>query len=654
MAVLKDFNGGVAMKKSFLSALLALLIVCCSYTMVYGAEDTVLEEKKLTAEVGCSAADLQKLLDENSSGKYELTIQIPAGTYKLTQTLYVYPNTIIEAEDDTILEKQSLYGAMLEAQLPKGSTGYGGNHDITIEGGIWDSTPVMKDKSGTETFRFANCSDITVVDVVLRNVPENSQLLVLAGVKNVTITNCTFYGYENWQQAKMAEAIQITSTDVVCDDVTILGCEFYQLPRAIGSECAEGKYHTNVKIDSNEFHELSDTAVYFANQKKGRISGNTMKDIADTSIYVTASPEIRILNNTIEKTGNHGIYLYQSGGTDANNCSKIGNNTITGKKSGKHGIYIKNSKYTAIYSNSVADIGGTGIYMYNSKNCKVGLGSNTNNTIENTKEAGIYVKNCDGIKVQYNKITGTKREGIAIYSSEKLSINRNTIEAGTNGILVKNNCPFAVIGNNTIKKAGKNGIIVSGKCKRVKINSNTIKKYATSLKNGAGISISQAGGTSSKKYSTVSKNKITGTGKSTSKYGIRVANSRYTKVESNTLNYIPGTAISVTKTKNCTVNKNTIKQPKKLGIAFASDCDRGKISANTINKAASTSIEIKDAPKTLIYANTIKANRNKKGIVVRNSKETTIKTNTIKVTKEALAIKIFKSKDCEESNNTID
>lgn len=661
---MKVFNGGIAMKKCFLSALLTLLIVCCSDTNVYAdttqnqsnVKETVLEEKTVKAEAGCSTADLQALLNENAEGKYDLTVSIPAGTYKLTETLYVYPNTTIEADEEAILEKQSLYGAMLEAKLPEDSSGYTGSHDIVIEGGIWDSTPVMKSGKGTETFRFAHSTDISVLNAVLRNVPEGSHFMVLEAVANVTIANCSFYGYENWEKTQTpAEAIKLLSDGVVCDDISIFGCDFYQLSRGIGCDTVKGKYHNNVKIDTNDFHDLSETAIYLSNYKKSRVNRNTITDVGGSGIYVKSSPEIRIMDNTIKNAGNLGIYLYKSGGSDANNCSKIGDNTITGKKSGtgKHGIKISTSNYTAVYNNSITDIGGTAIYVNKSKNCKIGLGNSTYNTIENTTEKGIYVnKTCDGIKVQYNKISGTKEEGILVYASKKATINRNTISAGTDGILVKNNCTSAKISNNTIKTAGNYGIYVSKKCTSVKITSNTIKKYATKAKDAAAIYIHQSGGTSSKKYTSVSKNTITGTGKSTKKYGIYVSGSRYTKVERNTLNYIPGTAIYVYKTKNCTVSENTIKKPNKMGIYLTTNCNGGKISSNVVKKAAGTSIKISDAPKTLIYSNTITATKNKKGIVVSNSMSSTIKTNTITGTKEELAIKISKSKKCEESNNT--
>ena len=651
------------MKKCIMSALLALFLLCSGTTVLYAGEsqteqekEVTLEVKKVTAEAGCTAADLQALLDTNKEGKYELTVNIPAGTYALTQTLYVYPNTTIAADVDAVFQQQSLYGSMLEAYLPKDSKDYKGNHDITIEGGIWESTPTMKEQKGTKLFVFSNCSDISMADVTLRNVPGQSQLLVLTDVKNVTISNCKFYGYENWKSAKKSAAIQIASKDVACDDITIMGCELYELSQAIYCEAGNAKYHTNIKLDSNRIYDISDSALYLVNNQKSRVSNNTITNASGYGIYIKNSPEIRVLNNEIKNAGKIGIYLYQSGGKDANNCTKIGDNTIIGaqKGTGTHGIKISNSKYTAVYSNTLEDIGGTGIYVLKSKNCKVGLGTNTNNTIENTTEHGIYVKDCDGIKAQYNKISGAKKQGIAIYSSSKPTVNRNTVSAKKNGILVKGSCTSAKVTNNTIKEAGENGISVVGKGSGIKVNGNTIKKYAVSLKDGKGIYVSQAGGKSSKKCSTISKNKITGTGKSTKKYGIYVRSSSYTTIESNTLNYIAGTAIYVSKSKNCNVNKNTIKQAKKIGIYLDKGCDKAKIRTNTLNKVAGTSILVNDAPKALIYANTVSSLKNKKGIYVKASDEATIKTNTIKGTKESLAIKISRSEDCEEKNNTID
>lgn len=90
----------------------------------------------------------------------------------MNTTLYISSNTTIRAEKGANFIKQKVYGAMLEGKIEDDKGGYGGCHDITVEGGVWDSKPVMSGSEGTETFRFIHCSNVTVKDAVLCNVPE--------------------------------------------------------------------------------------------------------------------------------------------------------------------------------------------------------------------------------------------------------------------------------------------------------------------------------------------------------------------------------------------------------------------------------------------------------------------------------------------------
>lgn len=896
-----------------------------------------LTAKSVTATAGCTAANLQKLLDTNAEGKYELTVNIPAGTYKLNRSLYVYPHTTIKADKAAKLVKQSGYGALIEVKLIADDGGYDGNSHITIDGGIWDSTPIMNATEGTETFRFIHSNTITVKNATLCNVPEGSHLIVFAGVQNATVTNCKFYGYQNWKTAKTPkEAVQldtahsevqvptnqgdqITWDDLACDNITVTNCEFYNFSRGIGSHTAvAGRLHTNVTISNNQFHDLSDSAIRLYNYKDTVVSGNTinkveegiltytyMENVDDSAyfspldgvvgelptdynieisgnkitnvkdtdniwgdgirvigkddrklggvritgntitttsrygIFATAAPNmtvsanniiskttsdavllekgcdqstikettvteakkagisvynsngVLITNNTVSSansaiylldskscviggesssgntvtstgasaislsvqgagnnggctsskvsgntivnakehgifvykgqkvtvadnvvkaagkngifistncdnalvekntvhtakengiavtsksmyatvTGNtvlaygtankggsrYGIMIYQSGGSGKQNTVVKKNSiTGTGKATGRNGIQISGSSYTTVSGNTVVKPDGSGIFVFESKNCNIGVGKKDYNTVKSSTEQGIYLTcNCAGGKVQYNKITGAKAEGIGGYQSKKLTINGNTVSSKADGIYINTSSSMSKITNNVISSAGANGIRVSSKSTKVTVNGNTIKKYATTLSNGCGIYIYQSGGKNNKSRSIVNKNKITGTGKSTKKNGIKISESSFITLDSNTLTSIQGTAIYVYNTKNATVNKNVIKASKKQGIYVTTNCNNAKITANTITKPGDTAIATYKAPKTVISSNKITTTKKLRGIWVSNSNSTQVKSNTVTGAKKKNAILITSSKKCKNTKNKI-
>lgn len=653
--------------------------------------------KSVTVEAGATAKEIQAALDENANGDYELTVNIPTGTYKLDKTLYVYANTTIKADSDAKLIKQSGYGAMIETKILNDKGGYNANSNITIDGGTWDSTPVMNNSTGTESFRFIHSNNITVINATLCNVPVGSHLIVLAGVQNATVSNCRFYGYQNWEKAKTPkEAIQLDNVhsvvqvptsqaaeikwdDLPCDNITIKDCEFYNYSRGIGSHTAvAGKLHKNVTISNNNFHELSDSAIRLYNYADTIVSGNTINNVVEGILAYTYMAEadsyfkpldgkiavlpedynitiknntiknvkdasntwgdgirvmgkanskgrelagVDIIGNTISSTSRYGIFA-----TVAPNLIISGTNKITATSS--NGILLESGcDNSSIQKASISSVIGSGIavyassdvrilnntvsskadaiYLLDATSCFVGKSTETGNIVTSSAGNGISLSihpgngrtGCTSTQVAGNTVKSAKQNGINAYNSKKIKVDGNTItKAGKDGINLNGGCTSSTVTGNTITSAGKTGIAISSS-KSVAVNKNAIKKYGRKANDAAGIYIFQSGGTSTKMVSKVENNTITGTGSGTTKYGIRVSTSNYTTITSNKLNNIPGTAVYIYLTKNCTVEKCTVSKPKKMGIYFTTSCNNGKIVSNTI-----TGVKKADAIK--IYSST--------------------------------------------------
>lgn len=586
-------------------------------------QNNALEKKTVTAQSGCSSKELQKLLDENQDGKYDLTVEIPAGTYQLEHALYVRANTTIHASDGAQLIKMSGYGAMIEDFVFDDEGGYQTNSNITIDGGVWDSTPTMNAKSGTETFRFIHCSGITIKNLTVCNVPSGSHLIVFAGVQNAKVTNCKFYGYgargDGSGSAKEAVQLDVVHSakevptnqssrikwdDLPCDQITISDCEFYNYSRGIGSHTAvAGRQHTNVTIQNNYFHDLTDSAIRLYNYKDSVVSGNQIENAVEG-----------VLAYTYIETSDGKAYFQPNDGNAGilpeNYNIQIKNNTIKNMRMSQgnwgDGIRIigaSNRPMTGVTvaNNTISDMARYGVFATSAPKTVIGKG----NKITSTSKQGILIeKSCDNAKITGNTIQNKKMDAIAVYGCKKVSISENSVSAKDNGVRVALNSPMATVQKNKIKSAGQNGIWISSGCGKSVVSGNTIYKYGSSGEY-YGIYVYQAGGKNAKQTTKVIKNTIVGSGNSSVKHGIKASESPFILCEANKITSAAGNGMYIYKSKNCVVRKNVITKPKKSGI-WVSTSSGASIVSNTIKGVGKKdAIKVVDSAKSKVQKNKI-------------------------------------------------
>ena len=615
-------------------------------------KDTVaqaeLPEKEVKAKTGYSAYEIQELLDTNAEGEYNLTVVIPAGTYEMERSLYVYPNTTIKATGAKLV-KQDKYGAMVEAKLRNDDGGYDGNSNITIDGGTWDSKPIIDLDAGTETFRFIHCNNITIKNATLCNVPVGSHLIVFAGVQNATVDNCKFYGYgTNWHTAKTPkEAIQLDTVhsitevptlqeneilnwdDLPCDNITITNSEFYNFSRGIGSHTAvAGRFHTNVVIQNNNFHDLSDSAIRMYNYKDSVVSKNTINN-AVVGVLAYTYIEAKNMDNAYLTPNNKKV-----GTLPTNYNISITGNTIKN-------IKIQNKNW------------GDGIRIIGSKKRTIGGISITGNTISNTARYGIFTTYAPKVVIsEKNIISSSKKSGILAEDSYKASITGNTLK--NMGIRVSGSNNTTVSGN-TIENAKEAGIYVyqAKDC----IVGNSTKDYNT-IKSPAiqGIYMTTAcnGGT-------IQYNKIT----DAKSDGIGVYSSAKVTVKNNKISSKQHGININTKSKSANITGNIINAAKKSGIWLASNSKASTISNNTIKKYGTTgdfsaiyvymSGGTNAKNTTKITNNNVSGTKNRTnnpGIKLSGAAYTLIQGNNIN-SAQGTGIYVFKSKKCTIMKNTV-
>jgi hypothetical protein len=501
-----------------------LFFFCICYISIFytNVSAAVRTDKILMLKANSSSIELQKLLDYNQDNKYNLTIQIPAGKYYLNKELRVYSNTTINADAEAKFLKNHEKGAMITNDLTNDKGGYTTASNITIIGGIWDSSSITK---GTESFRFIHASNITIKDATICNVPEGSKLILLAGVKDGTVDHCTLFGYggtlpkEAIQLDIVHDEVLVPSMqlselqydDLACNGIIITNNEIHDYPRAVGSHTSvKGVFHKNITISDNNFHDIDEAAIKAYNYVNLLINNNTIKNAsAGVLVYTYIGNE-------------KGHYLDPLPGTIQESLPTDYNITIEGNKiesiqqydSGKSllwgdGIRIMGSKErplagVAIKKNKITDTKRMGIYCSDAPESYIG-----SNLISRTTNHGIYVDKSYHSKVYYNKLYWSGKAfstygGIGISASKKAVVYKNVVKyAAKNGVFLYNESTNCSISTNTIIGAADNGIAINLNSNYAKISYNLITGKSNSTLNNRGIFVYGAN------FATISSNTIT-------------------------------------------------------------------------------------------------------------------------------------------------
>ena len=549
---------------------------------------------EVTAAPGCTDRDIQALLDLNANGQYsELIIHFPAGEYKLYDALYVYSNTTLKAASGAHFEKQQANGALLEGKLVNDQGGYQTVANITIDGGIWDSSPLLNYGDGIESFRFIHASNITVKNAEFKNVPAGSHFIVFAGVADSKVENCTFHGYGTQNSAKPKEAIQLDIThdndlvptgqavkwdDLGCKNITISGCSFSECPRAIGSHTGvKGVFHDGIVITGNTITGMTEAALKLYNYTNTTVSDNTITGGVEAVLVYT---EVSGSKDGDLKTPLNGVVA----ASPANYNIVIKNNTISNVKvSGKlwgDAIRISGSESkplpgVAITGNTISNVERYGIFVTQAASTNV-----SDNTITGSTKHGILLeKNCTNSTVNNNKVTNAGESGIAIYTgSNNTTVSGNTVETPSDsGIYLYqvNGCTVGVDGMNfnTITNPKVSGVYVTQNCTNNSVNYNSIQNTKKD-----GIWIYKSANNS------INYNNIQNAGGD----GVGVSQSTGTTVANNTIS-AANDGIGINTNSQSTIAKdNVIESAGDNGIWLSGKSTGSTISGNTIKKYSVT------------------------------------------------------------------
>ena len=259
-------NDGAAMSQSDIDAVRGCGLSIEYYDIAHEASTYGKNAKRYGAKgdgVTDDSIALQHLLEEGG------TIYIPSGTYLLNNILNVYSNTHIIMDNDTILKRNANKRfAIFSTFYSTDTTGYDGQHDIIIEGGVLDLGTGFA--SGGCGVGIQHASDVVVRGVHIKHVNVGYHCIDVGGSKNVKILNCTFSDHITSETS--GEMVQIDGTgtwsaypiydypeDSICYDGTpdinieIAGCNFFMNDKspAIGNHNAYRNH--DIDIHDNYF-----------------------------------------------------------------------------------------------------------------------------------------------------------------------------------------------------------------------------------------------------------------------------------------------------------------------------------------------------------------------------------------------------------------
>ncbi len=510
------------------------------------------------------------------------TVVVKKGTYVIRRSLQMYSNTKLILEDGVTLIRPDgkkndgkgspyvNYGIIYnhgslpsatEAELKakgisspswKNIGGYNLSHNITIEGhgsATIDGGNIAAATDTGDLVRFDHAQNINVTGVTFKNV-YGAHHLEYVGVKNGTISGCTFTGFRrqaghekdrgygrecieldscwaddtsklsdpNKASDKWAKDTLVDGTN--CQNITVTSCKFYNIASALGqhhwSSDSRYKNSSNIKITNNT------------------ITGGMSDKMLRHGINVGGMDNVTVAGNSITGYFERGIHVFHA------NNTVVKNNTLNGCYAG---VYMRASAVSSVVENNTIKNSDFGAICATSS---AKLTSLSKNTIAASKKYGIYVTAKSVSSIASNKISSAKKYGLYI-KGKVASIASNTIASCGVGIGIASSTTTK-INKNTITKPSTYGIYAAGSSKVSSIYKNTISQPKKA-------GICTAGKT---KVTTISSNKIT----KSKKYGIYLSS----------------------KAKKAKVKKNTVQvHKKKNGIKKAKKV-KAKLSANKVKK----------------------------------------------------------------------
>lgn len=317
------------MKKKLLIFVVVLLFlvlaVKVSYISIgsggYNVEDYGADGTDFASDDGAFQRCLNMAL---ADPKKSIEVQVPAGTYYISQTLELYSNTTLTLEPDAVLVRAGDCRTLLRSASGTAG-GYGQVQNIVIKGGTLEGNPdgtypeTQPSTESSELLKLRHSENIVLENVHFCNNAGAAHLVELIGCQNVVIDACTFSGHKELGDGESyKEAVQLDYCwaeaegsaesptgdaapydGTVCKHIVITGCTFSDYMSGIGqhynySEDGGGR-SSDIVIQGNDFQRLTDTGVRLYTMDEAVVMGNR---------FDNCRTGIEIIRSTAEVEGN--------------------------------------------------------------------------------------------------------------------------------------------------------------------------------------------------------------------------------------------------------------------------------------------------------------------------------------------------------------
>ena len=582
----------------------------------------------------------QQALNEAKTTSGNLTVTVPAGTYYISDCLFLYSNTSLILDDNATIVRLDDSKAMLAGtNVDTSIGGYDALVNVTVSGGRWDGNVTRnQDGNGTELsnlFYFCHATNLTIKDLTLEDCC-GWHHLELAGVKSCTVENVTFKDFvryaeldyspiddvlsdsgENMEEiveeagaTYLSEALQIDYAGeensagaapfdgTVCRDIVVRNCSFENCLGGIGNHHSE-KAMTNIQILNNRFSNLDAFCLDLPNMTDVVVKENTAVNVNGfANISEKSSVEMDKNVATYDSNRKYGklnmIICFDSSLTATEN-------TFTG--AGMNGVYASNSTLVLKGKNNISLCERAAVRAVDNSEFTI-----SGTIISNTKGAGISIEASEGT-IKENSLTNIGTEAIQVMKQSQGSIIGNTVNGAT-GVGITVDASTVKVEQNKIGET-LIGIFAINSSSRLTIADNTIQ--------------------------------------STVQHGIYAENAKLA-LSRNTVDGAQYAGIRLVKGTDAQIKDNVVTNSKATGISV--DSGIAVVYHNTVNTAGGDGIQLTSVESGSVENNTV-SKISASGISVSFAKTgVSVKNNTVKESTEK-GIFIYASKGCVISGNSV-
>lgn len=411
--------------------------------------------------VADDTAAIQAALDEGRGR----TVYLPPGTYPVSTMLTVFGGTTVLATATTVVRRTdgpSIVGNGVLGDMT--ATGFDGESDIVIQGGVWDVNASNVALNGNG-FSFSHGRNIRVYDVRVRDV-QGWHAMELNAVETVRVVNCRFEGFSDPQgNRQYSEAVHMDyaggpghftlfgAPDFYgCKDVEVSGCyagpsaDFPSYPRLVGSHGGpDGHQHAGLRVVGNYADGCTEWAVRLYDWLDGVVQGNQIVGggggIQIGPAGVQTGGNVVVSGNTLR--GLAGVQEAAGRPPDAAICVGRLNNSRTHR--------------LTVADNVVEGVAMEGISVYRTDGCVV-----SGNVVEDCEGAGIRLHDAPRAVVTSNAVARTGAEAVVVAdaSNAALVAQNRADDPTAAGVRVTGTVAEVVVRGNVVRGDAAYGIAI--------------------------------------------------------------------------------------------------------------------------------------------------------------------------------------------------